>query len=60
MHSGLAALDLGRFEETVYAAGMSLKLGGSPAPQISSLLAQAFARDTQPYARWRGMVTWCA
>ena len=44
-HLTLAALDVGSFEEATYAAARSLSLGGPPAPQVSSLIAQAVARD---------------
>ena len=46
-HASLAALDLGRFEEAIYGAMHSLKLGGQPMPQISSLVAQAVAKDVK-------------
>jgi tetratricopeptide (TPR) repeat protein len=49
-HTALAALDLGRFDETVYSARQSLKFGGQPAPQISSLVSQAIARDLKDTA----------
>ena len=44
MHAALAALDLGHFHEAIYAEAL-LDYGGAPAPQISSLLAQAVAKD---------------
>ena len=46
-HTALAALALGRIEETIQAEGMSLKCGGPPAPQVSSLVAQAVAKDVR-------------
>ena len=46
-HTALAALALGRIEETIQAEGMSLKNGGPPAPQVSSLVAQAVAKDVR-------------
>ena len=49
-HTALAALDLGRFDEAVHAAGMSMKFGGPPAPQVSSLVAQAVAKDVKDTA----------
>jgi tetratricopeptide (TPR) repeat protein len=45
MHAALAALDLGHFHEAIYAAKLSLDYGGAPAPQISSLVAQAVVKD---------------
>ena len=44
-HAALAALDIGRFDEAIYAAQQSLALNGPPAPQISSLIAQAVGQD---------------
>jgi tetratricopeptide (TPR) repeat protein len=44
-HAALAALDVGFFEEALYLASRNLALGGSPLPQVSSLLAQAVASD---------------
>lgn len=45
MHAALAALDLGHFHEAIYASKLSIDFGGAPAPQISSLLSQAVAKD---------------
>jgi len=44
-HAALAALDVGLFEESIFSAGRSLSLNGPPAPQISSLISQAVAKD---------------
>jgi hypothetical protein len=44
-HCALAALDVGLFEEALYHAGRALALGGTPLPQVSSLVAQAVAKD---------------
>mmetsp|Transcript_34043 Transcript_34043/g.89514 ORF Transcript_34043/g.89514 Transcript_34043/m.89514 type:complete len:370 (+) Transcript_34043:82-1191(+) len=44
-HAALAALDVGLFEEAIFNASRVTSLNGPPAPQISSLVSQAVAKD---------------